>query len=71
MRDPSPLVTLPARQERPAFIAEAMRVMQMRCPCPTCVRLDKRYPGEGYQLALFPYVIQRSPTIRGGRGAVP
>jgi hypothetical protein len=65
------MVDLPAVVERPAFIAEALRVMQMRCPCPTCLRLDKRYPDEGYQLALFPYVIQRSPTIRGGRGAVP
>lgn len=26
-----------------------------RCTCPTCRELDLRHPGEGYQLALFPY----------------
>jgi hypothetical protein len=56
-----PMVAIPDRAARPAFIAEAYQVAMMRCPCPTCRRLDKRYPGEGYQLALFPYVIQARP----------
>lgn len=60
------LVTLPPVAERPAYLAEVRRVLEMRCPCPTCVRLDKRHPGEGYQLALFPYTLQTpnmSPPI--------
>lgn len=27
------------------------------CVCPTCKRLDKRFPGQGVQLALFRYVM--------------
>lgn len=53
-----PMISIPARDARPAFIAEAYAVMTMRCQCPTCRRLDKRFPGDGYQLALFPYFIQ-------------
>lgn len=44
-----------------AIIAEARVVMAMLCPCPTCRRLDKLHPGEGQQLALFPYRIQARP----------
>lgn len=33
----------------------------MRCRCRTCLRLDVRYPGEGYQLALFPYREEKRP----------
>lgn len=57
MTDRSPLVTLPPIAERPAFLAEARRVLEMCCPCPECRRLDAEFPGDGYQLALFPYVI--------------
>jgi hypothetical protein len=28
-----------------------------RCACPVCKRLDREFPDEGYQLALFRYVI--------------
>jgi hypothetical protein len=28
-----------------------------RCHCPKCKRLDRKFPGEGYQLALLPYVV--------------
>lgn len=31
----------------------------LRCRCPECLMLDAQHPGEGYQLALFPYQIQR------------
>lgn len=27
------------------------------CECPTCKRLDRQFPGQGVQLALFRYVI--------------
>ena len=34
-----------------------------RCGCPECKRLDREFPGEGYQLALFRYVVSlRSPA---------
>jgi hypothetical protein len=33
------------------------------CGCPTCARLNKRFPGQGVQLALFRYVI----SLRGRR----
>lgn len=32
-----------------------------RCACPVCLRLDQRFPNEGYQLALFRYVISLAP----------
>lgn len=44
-----------ALDRRPAFISEAYFAVTMRCPCPTCSRLDARFPYDGYQLALFPY----------------
>ena len=25
-----------------------------RCCCPECLQLDRRHPGEGHQLAMFP-----------------
>lgn len=31
----------------------------LRCRCPECLALDIEFPGEGYQLALFPYEINR------------
>jgi hypothetical protein len=31
----------------------------LRCPCPECLVLDARFPNEGYQLALFPYVLSK------------
>lgn len=27
-----------------------------RCACPVCGRLDRRFPGEGYQLGFWRYV---------------
>jgi len=44
-----------ALEPRPAIIQQAYVALGLRCLCPTCLRLDARYPGEGYQLALFPY----------------
>lgn len=35
-----------------------------RCPCPTCKRLDRQFPDEGYQLALFAYRIPLRPRKR-------
>lgn len=35
-----------------------------RCRCPECKRLDAEFPGEGYQLALFRYVISLPPFRR-------
>lgn len=35
-----------------------------RCTCPTCKRLDRRHPGEGYQLALFRYVVSVAGLVR-------
>lgn len=40
----------------PALIAQVIEFG--RCPCPRCKALDKRFPTEGYQLALFAYRIQ-------------
>ncbi len=42
---------------RPAIIIQASRFDILRCRCPVCMVLDARYPGEGFQLALFPYRI--------------
>jgi len=39
----------------PAIIIKADRFDTLRCRCPLCLVLDARYPGEGFQLALFPY----------------
>jgi hypothetical protein len=33
------------------------------CTCPTCKRLDKKYPGQGIQLALFRYVVSLRSKI--------
>jgi hypothetical protein len=35
-----------------------------RCACPECKRLDAAFPGEGYQLALFRYVVSLAPQYR-------
>lgn len=32
----------------------------LRCRCPECVMLDRMFPWQGYQLALFTYEISRS-----------
>lgn len=51
---------------RPNFATRTAYVQQMdqplRCRCPECLSLDARFPTEGYQLALIPYVIS---TWRG------
>lgn len=40
----------------PAIIRPADPFEVLRCPCPQCLWLDRRYYGEGgFQLALFPY----------------
>jgi hypothetical protein len=31
----------------------------VRCHCPTCLRLDAQYPGQGYQLTFAPYRFER------------
>lgn len=49
----------------PAIVQQAPRFQ--RCHCPECRRLDGAHPGEGFQLALFGYVI----SIWRGRGARP
>lgn len=35
----------------------------LRCRCPECLALDIAFPGEGYQLALFPYEIGRRSFV--------
>lgn len=42
-----------------AIISQAYVSAQLRCLCPTCLRLDARYPTEGYQLALWPWRPER------------
>lgn len=54
-------------ERRPAIISEAYVSLSLRCTCPICQRLDARYPGEGYQLALFAYRRQLAPTIPKSR----
>ena len=44
----------------PAIFAQAEEFG--RCACPVCLRLDERFPNEGYQLALFRYVISLPPA---------
>lgn len=48
-----------ARPWTPPVVAPAED--PLRCRCPECLMLDALHPGEGYQLALFPYQIQRRP----------
>lgn len=49
---------------RQKMLKPIVRVVKdpLRCRCPECLQLDLLHPGEGYQLALFPYVIQRGPS---------
>lgn len=44
--------------DRPAIIRQ--QEVWLRCACPVCLRLDKRFPAEGYQLAFWAYV----PAVR-------
>lgn len=46
---------LPPVKPAPAIIIQADRFDTLPCRCPLCLVLDARYPGEGFQLALFPY----------------
>lgn len=39
----------------PAIVQQADRFDLLRCRCPVCLVLDAQHPGEGFQLALFPY----------------
>ena len=48
---------------RPAIVIHADRFDLLRCRCPTCLALDAQFPGEGFQLALFPYRV----GVRGWR----
>lgn len=41
----------------PAIVAPADRFELLRCRCPVCLILDAQFPREGFQLALFPYVL--------------
>jgi hypothetical protein len=52
------------RDEGVRIIVEAYSAAQMRCLCPECLRLDARYPLEGYQLALIPYRLTRPAKER-------
>lgn len=46
----------PVISRPPAVIVQqADRFDLLRCRCPTCLLLDAQHPGEGFQLALFPY----------------
>lgn len=45
----------------PAIVAPADRFELNRCRCPACLGLDARYPGQGFQLALLPYIVTPSP----------
>lgn len=54
----------PAAAEVSREIARAAPIVRqaedhLRCRCPECLALDIEFPGQGYQLALFPYVISR------------
>lgn len=49
----------------PAIVAEADPFDLNRCRCPLCLRLDARYPVEGFQLALFPYRMSTKSRITG------
>jgi hypothetical protein len=46
----------------PAIVQPADRFELLRCRCPRCLRLDARFPGQGFQLALFPYVVPPRPS---------
>lgn len=48
----------------PAIFAQAEEFG--RCACPVCLRLDKEFPDEGYQLALFRYVVSLAPVPGSG-----
>jgi hypothetical protein len=60
---------LPTRPEptRTAIVQRADRFELLRCRCPECLALDALHPGEGYQLALFPY--RPAPLVRLDRKA--
>jgi hypothetical protein len=42
-----------------AILSQAYAATGARCLCPTCLRLDARYPTEGYQLAFWPWRPER------------
>ncbi len=42
-------------EPRIAIVRQAYVALGLRCLCPECLRLDARFPSEGFQLALFPY----------------
>lgn len=60
-----------ARRQAIAFASLPAIVREMdepgRCHCPQCLMLDAMHPGEGYQLALFPYVT----AVWAGKGSRP
>lgn len=47
---------------RAATVRQADRFELLRCRCPECLALDAAHPGEGFQLALFPY--RPTPIVR-------
>lgn len=49
--------------ERPALVRRADRFELLRCRCPECLVLDSLFPGQGFQLAFWPY---RPPDRRLG-----
>jgi len=46
----------------PAEVAQITNYQ--RCYCPECILLDRAYPGQGFQLAMFPYLVQLAPKRR-------
>lgn len=55
----------PGQISPPAIIQQANVFDLQRCRCPRCAILDARFPDQGFQLALFPYRMQRRPKIKG------
>lgn len=39
----------------PAIVVKADIFELHRCRCPECLQLDVMYPGQGFQLAFWPY----------------
>jgi hypothetical protein len=44
-------------QPRVAIVQQADLFELMRCHCAACLQLDRRYPGQGFQLTFFPMSI--------------
>lgn len=49
---------------QPAAIVRPAEDFEL-CACPECQRLDRKYPGQGWQLALLRYRISLRKERRG------